>query len=146
MDSRFYEASRRPFEERVTRRRSSLRAQSGYHSDDEVVESSRNWFDDTTESTFAPSLRIPKFVRRASFSGRPALHTPRLSFTKDSASFLGPPEHSEHTRSRSALGRRTTRTDFGSDDDLGRPGGHSKVRLPVAPARGRPRYAILFSR
>jgi hypothetical protein len=143
MDPRYYEDSRRPFDQRVIPRRPRPQPHSGYHSDEEVVDSSRDWHDDTVESTYAPSLRIPRFVRRSSYTGRPPLHTPRPSYTKDPAGYLSPPEH---VRSRSALGRRSPRADYGSDDDFGRPRNHPKPRKPVAPAQGRIRYVIGFVR
>ena len=139
MDPWYYEDRRRPVDQRVIPRQPRPRTQSGHHSDDEVVDTSRDWHDDTVESTFAPSLRIPRFVRGSSYSGRPTLHTPRPSYTKDSAGLLSRPEP---VRSRSALGRRSPRTDYGSDDDFGRPKSHPKLRKPVAPAQGRIRYVI----
>jgi hypothetical protein len=142
---RYYEPARRPFaDQREPPQRKGPRPRSGYHSDEEVVETSRDWFDDTKESTFDLALRIPKYVRKSSYTGRPSLHTPRPSYTKESPGLLPP---REHVRSHSALGRRSEKVDgYGSDDDLGRPRNHAKLRNPILPVRGRARYVNLIFR
>lgn len=109
------------------------------------VRNTRDWFDDTKESSFDVSLRIPKFGRQTSYTGRPPIATPpRPSYTKDSAAggFLGP-ARPELARSRSTQGRRPERADdYGSDDDFGRPRNQPKFRNIVAPVRDRAGGAI----
>lgn len=140
---RYYEPPKRAFhDQRIIPRRERPRRQSGYHSDEEVLEirNTRDWFDDTRESSFDVSLRIPKFASRTPYTGRPPIATPpRPSYTKDSAGggFLGP-ARPELARSRSTQGRRPERADdYGSDDDFGRPRNHPKFRNIVAPVRDR---------
>ncbi|KAE9966629.1 hypothetical protein EG328_008794 [Venturia inaequalis] len=140
---RFYEPPKPAFhDQRITPRQERPQRQSGYHSDEEVLEirNTRNWFDDSRESSFDVSLRIPKFGRQTLYAGRPPIATPtRQSYTKGSAAdgFLAP-ARPELARSRSTQGRRPERADgHGSDDDFGRPRNQPKFRNIVAPVRDR---------
>lgn len=141
--NRYYEPPKPPFkDQRFTPRREGPRSQSGYHSDEEVLEvrNNRDWFDDSRESSFDVSLRIPKFGRQTPFTGRPPIATPpRPSHTKHFAAggFLGP-ARPELARSRSTQGRRPERAeDYGSDDDFGRPRTLPKFRDIILPVRDR---------
>ncbi|TID18699.1 heterokaryon incompatibility protein [Venturia nashicola] len=139
---RFYEPPKRAFHDQPTStipRRERPQRQSGYHSDEEVLEirHARDWFDDSRESSFDVSLRIPKFGRHTGWP--PIAAPPRPSYGKDSTAgaFLAP-ARPELARSRSTQGRRPEiADDDGSDDDFGRSKGHPKFRTIVAPVRDR---------
>ncbi|QDS77467.1 hypothetical protein FKW77_007084 [Venturia effusa] len=143
LDPRYYEPPKRSFyDQRITPRVERPRGHSGYHSDEEVLEirNRRDWLDESKESAFDVSLRIPKFGRQTSYTGRPPIATSaHPSSTKETTAggFLGP-ARPELARSRSAQGRRPGRPDsYGSDDDFGRPRNHPKFRNIAAPVRDR---------